>query len=83
MLKELIISFQSYREAHTFIRRHKLWKWIVIPGLLYGALFVVGAWAFVMSSNQFIDYLSNLLGLSKWLERMQLRLLTRRNTLNI
>jgi hypothetical protein len=31
MLKEIVIAFQSYAEAHRFIIKHRLWKWIVIP----------------------------------------------------
>lgn len=71
MLKELIISFQSYYQAHLFISRHKLWKWIVIPGILYALLFSFGMWFFFRSSNIFISYLSTLLGIQHWLDRMQ------------
>lgn len=71
MLKELIISFQSYYQAHLFIRRHKLWKWIVIPGILYAVLFSLGFWFFLKSSNVAIGHLSAWLDIRHWLERMQ------------
>lgn len=73
LLKELIISFQSYYQAHLFISRHKLWKWIIIPGILYAILFSVGIWFFIKSSNEFIGYLSSLLDIPHWLEQMQSR----------
>ena len=71
MLKELIISFQSYYKAHQFIRQHKLWKWIIIPGVLYAILFFVGFWFFLRSSNEAIHHLTALLGIPRWLESMQ------------
>jgi CysZ protein len=71
LLKELIISFQSYYQAHLFIRRHKLWKWIVIPGILYAILFCIGFCFFLKSSNAAIGHLTALLGIRRWLETMQ------------
>jgi CysZ protein len=71
LLKELIISIQSYSQAHQLIRQHKLWKWIIIPGILYALLFSAGFWLFLQSSYAAIEYLSNLLHLSKWLDKMQ------------
>lgn len=71
LLKELIISIQSYYQAHLFIRQHKLWKWILIPGIIYAILFFTGMYFFLQSSNEFIGYLSRLLGIQHWLERMQ------------
>lgn len=71
MLKDLIISFQSYYQAHRFIRRHKLWKWIIIPGILYAILFSVGFWFFLQSSSEAIGRLTALLGIRRWLETMQ------------
>ena len=46
MLKEIVIAIQSYREAHRFISRHRLWKWILIPGFLYTIMFIAGIWLF-------------------------------------
>jgi len=71
LLKELIISFQSYYQAHLFIRRHKLWKWIIIPGIVYAILFFAGIWLFLRSSNDAISNLTGWLGIPRWLEDMQ------------
>lgn len=42
MLKEIIIAIQSYYNAHRFIVKHKLWQWILIPGVIYAILFCAG-----------------------------------------
>ena len=68
MLKEIIIAIQSYFEAHDFIRKHRLWKWIMLPGLLYMLLFVVGMYFFWQSSNDTVTWLSQQIGLENWLQ---------------
>jgi CysZ protein len=67
MLKDIIIAIQSYLEAHRFIVKHRLWKWILIPGLLYSILFCVGIYLFWVSSGQAIDSLFSITGLKKWM----------------
>ncbi|QEC58083.1 EI24 domain-containing protein [Flavisolibacter ginsenosidimutans] len=69
MLKEIIIAIQSFFEAHNFIRKHRLWKWILIPGLVYMILFVVGIYFFINSSDKAVTLLSNRLGITAWLQR--------------
>ena len=68
MLKEIIIAIQSYSEAHDFIRKHRLWKWIIIPGILYMLLFVVGMYFFWQSSNDAVTWISQTIGLENWLQ---------------
>ncbi|MEO8770569.1 MAG: EI24 domain-containing protein [Ferruginibacter sp.] len=70
MLKEIIISIQAYFEAHQFIVKHKLWKWILIPGLIYTILFIAGIWLFLVSSNSAIEFVLLKTGVKGWLERM-------------
>jgi CysZ protein len=65
MLKDIIIAFQSYYQAHQFIVKHRLWKWILIPGLIYALLFCAGIYLFWISSGNAIDYLLSLSGLKK------------------
>lgn len=72
MLKELVIAIQAYFRAHQFISRHKLWKWILIPGILYAVMFMFGMWLFWTSSGDFLDWLFQVLGIKSWLEAMQL-----------
>jgi CysZ protein len=70
MLKEIIISIQSYMHAHRFIMKHKLWKWILIPGLIYTVLFLVGMYLFWTSSNSAIEFILLKSGVKGWLEKM-------------
>jgi CysZ protein len=68
LLKETIIAIQSYFEAHAFIRKHRLWKWILVPGIIYTLLFVVGIYFFWNSSNDAVSWLSREIGLENWLQ---------------
>ncbi len=76
MLKEIVIAIQSYFRAHDFISKHKLWKWILIPGILYMILFVVGIYFFWQSSDIAVSYISKAIGIDKWLHRQQNSLLS-------
>jgi len=71
LLKEIIIAIQSYSKAHQFITKHRLWKWILIPGILYTLLFATGMYFFWESSNTAVTWLSGFIGVEKWLHRMQ------------
>lgn len=72
MLKEIIIAIQSYGQAHRFIVKHRLWKWILIPGLLYALLFAAGIYLYWTSSEKAINYLFGLTGIQAWMQKMQL-----------
>ena len=76
MLKEIIIAIQSYYEAHHFIKKHRLWKWIIIPGVLYSLLFMVGMFFFWRSSNGAVTFISNRIGLEAWLQRQRSEVLS-------
>ena len=71
LLKELVISFQAYFRAHEFINRHRLWKWILIPGVIYAIIFFTGMWFFWGSSGDFLEWLFETVGVKQWLDRMQ------------
>lgn len=71
MLKEIIIAIQSYALAHRFIVKHRLWKWIIIPGLIYCFLFVIGIYLFWKSSNSAIEFVLLKSHAKSWLDRMQ------------
>lgn len=76
MLKEIIIAIQSYSKAHQFISKHRLWKWIIIPGVLYTLLFCVGMVVFIDSSNTAVTWLSKVIGIERWLHHRQSALLS-------
>jgi CysZ protein len=71
LLKEIIIAFQSYLKAHQFISKHRLWKWIVLPGVLYTLLFCAGMYFFWESSNTAVSWVSNVIGIDRWLHHRQ------------
>ncbi len=71
MLKEIIISIQSYFEAHRFIKKHKLWKWILLPGLFYALFFIYGFSFFWSSSNEAIEWILVESHAKNWLEKME------------
>src|SRR5260221_7282939 len=71
MLKEIVIAIQAYFQAHRFIIKHRLWKWILIPGIIYAILFFAGIYLFWVSSNHAIDYLFSVTGLKQWMQALQ------------
>lgn len=71
LLKEIIIAIQSYFDAHNFIRKHRLWKWILIPGIIYTILFLTGMYFFWNSSDSAVTLLSKTIGLEAWLQRQR------------
>ena len=76
MLKEIVTAIQSYYRAHQFISRHRLWKWIIIPGIIYMILFTGGMYFFWTSSGAAISYLSELIGIERWLQQQRSGLLS-------
>jgi CysZ protein len=71
LLKEIVISIQSYFDAHHLIRKHRLWKWIIIPGIIYTILFIVGIYFFWISSNNAVTWLSRQMHLEAWLQKQR------------
>ena len=69
MLKEIIIAIGAYFKAHNFIVTHKLWKWIIVPGIIYSILFALGIYFFWESSAHVIDYFFSRTGLKSWLRK--------------
>jgi CysZ protein len=67
LLKEIVIAIQAYRKAHFFIGKHRLWKWILIPGLVYMILFSLGLYFFWISADTAVSRLSQISGVDHWL----------------
>lgn len=70
MLKEIITAIQAYYQTHRFIVKHRLWKWILIPGLIYAIMFCVGIYFFWKSSNYAVDVVLVKTGAKDWMERI-------------
>ena len=71
MLKEIIISFEAYFHTHRFIIKHRLWKWILIPGLIYAILLCFGIYLFWISSSSAIEFMLQKTGVKVWMQNMQ------------
>ena len=69
LLKEIIIAIEAYFKAHNFIVKHRLWKWILLPGIFYAILFAIGFYFFWESSVHVIDYFFSRTGLKRWLQK--------------
>jgi CysZ protein len=69
LLKEIVIAIQAYKKAHQFIGKHNLWKWILIPGLVYMILFSIGLYFFWISATTAVSYLSQFSGVDHWLHQ--------------
>lgn len=54
-----------------FIKKHRLWKWILIPGIIYTILFMFGMYFFWQSSNDAVTWLSSRIGLENWLQKQR------------
>ena len=71
MLKEIVIAIQSYGKAHQFIRKNRLWKWIIIPGIIYALLFMLSMYFFGKTATNVIEYFTKAIGLSDWIQTFQ------------
>jgi CysZ protein len=71
LLKEIVITIQSWGEAHRFINQHKLWKWVLIPGLIYTALFIAAMYFFGRSATSVIEYVTYILHVGDWTQKFQ------------
>lgn len=76
MLKEIIKAIRAYQKAHGFIRKHNLWRWIIVPGIIYMILFLGGFYLFALTGKKLLGReLLNVLGITGWLAKMDSGLL--------
>jgi CysZ protein len=69
--REVLAAIQAYGKAHQFIMQHKLWKWILVPGIIYCLLFMTGSifvWKF---SGVGVSYLLNLEPMKTWIQDLE------------
>lgn len=70
MLKELILSIRAYFLAHQFILKHKLWKWMALPGIIYTILLIIGMNYFGQTSSLFIESIILKTGLKSFIDSL-------------
>ncbi|MDQ2752665.1 MAG: hypothetical protein M3R72_06545, partial [Bacteroidota bacterium] len=75
MFKDIVIAFQSYFDAHSFIKKHNLWKWILLPGLIYAVLFAVSMIVFGESASRLIQWIFSVTQITNWKQNHQSGLL--------
>jgi CysZ protein len=75
LLKDIVLAIQAYYKAHRFISKHRLWKWIILPGIVYMLLFILSMYFFGKSATAVIEYLTVATGLSDWLHKIESGLL--------
>ncbi len=68
-MKEIVIAVQAWGEAHRFIQQHRLFRWIIIPGIIYTLLFIAGMMVFWQSSDEVISWISRQLSIETWLQK--------------
>lgn len=71
MLREIVLAIQSYFTAHKFISENKLWRWIIVPGIIYLILFLGGITLFWITANNAVQLLLAETGLKAWLDNMR------------
>jgi CysZ protein len=72
-LREVLAAIQSFGKAHDFVRKHHLWKWILIPGLLYCLLFLLGIYFVWSYSGVLVNYVLDLFELKNWIIELENR----------
>jgi CysZ protein len=75
LLKELIISIRAFFIAHRFIMQHRMWRWMIAPGIIYAVLFLVGMNYFSQTSSFFIEWIILKTGLKSWVDSLSSDLL--------
>ncbi|MBM3416895.1 MAG: hypothetical protein FJY20_10760 [Bacteroidetes bacterium] len=69
MLKEIVIAIQGWEDARLFIKKYRLFSWLIIPGILYSILFIAGMLIFWRSSDTVVSWISNRLQVENWLQK--------------
>lgn len=48
--------------------QHRMWKWMILPGIIYAFLFVLGITYFSQTSSAFIEWIILKTGLKSWVD---------------
>ena len=69
LLKEIVIAMQGWEDARHFINKHRLFRWTIIPGIIYSILFIAGMFFFWQSSDTVVSWISRQLRIEGWLQK--------------
>ena len=62
--KELVLGFRTYIDAHQFIKKHKLWGYVLLPGLINLVLFILTFWIGWHYTSQLTAWFFETIGLT-------------------
>ncbi len=68
-MKEIVIAFRSWQEAHVFIKRQRLLQEILWPGIVYSVLLILGLYFLAGYSGEAVTWMSDQLGIENWLQQ--------------
>ena len=63
IFKEITLGFSAYTKAHQFIREHKLWAYVALPGIINLVLLSFIVWLGWHYTSKLTDYLLDFFGL--------------------
>ena len=69
MLHELVLIARSWKQARLFSKQHRLLREMMVPGMVYAVLFLVGMYFFFRSANAVTDWISEAAGIAEWLQQ--------------
>ncbi len=69
MLQEFILIARSWKQTRLFTQQHKLLKEMIVPGIVYALLFLVGLYFFFRSANDATEWIGQTLGVADWLQQ--------------
>ncbi len=67
---------QSWGEASRFMLQHRMFRWVIIPGIIYTLLFIAGMYFFSQSAESVVSWISDTIGVQRWLEKEESTLLS-------
>ncbi len=69
LLKEIIIAFQGFEDARYFIKKHQLFRRLLLPGIIYTLLFIAGMFLFWHSSDTVVAWANRQMRIETWLQQ--------------
>lgn len=70
-MKEIVIAFRSWQEAHSLIERHRLLREILWPGITYSLLVLISLYFVAGSSSEAVTWMSEKIGIENWLQQQR------------
>lgn len=69
--REVIRAIRAYGVAHRLVIKYKLWKWVLLPGIIYSVLFCIGLYFVWHFSESTSASFSEFLGIERWIQKLE------------